>query len=175
VVVSPAVVEAIGDGLAPMVGSMVTEALEAMVPSAVAAAAGRVAPQTSPESAAAAVVDELAVTHEHDLAAGENDLRERLAAKHGPDFLHHPAVMNAIDWVAHQDRGAHGVARHVLERDLAEVFAGPVVGREQRVRALLDGERERMKGRARTRVARATQAILASVPTVDPDAPLERS
>lgn len=122
-------------------------------------------PPTSPETAAAAaaVADALAEWHEHDLAAGEADLTERLAARHGPEFLRHPQVMDAIDWTLTADRGAHAAARTVFERDLADAFAASEQEREGRVDAILEAERGRVRARARTRVARATQGLLAAV------------
>jgi hypothetical protein len=114
------------------------------------------------EAAAAAVVAELAAAHEHDLAQGEADLNERLAARFGPDFLHHAHVMVEIDHTMDQDRGAHSLAQMILERDLTDAMAAPAAEREPRVQALLDAERERLRSRGRTRVARVTRQLLAA-------------
>jgi hypothetical protein len=127
---------------------------------------------SSPEGAAADVVDRLAEYHARELTAGEQDLSERLAARFGPSVLHHAATLNAVDWVMHQDRGGHAVARGVVGRDLAEAFAAPAAEREPRVGAVLDGERARMRARAGTRVARATREVLAALRL--PDAGVER-
>jgi hypothetical protein len=125
----------------------------------------------SPEDAAAAVVDELHVLHEHDLADGHSDTHERVAAKFGPAILHDPRALIAIDDVLHADGMAHEVARDVVGRDLLEAFSGPAGERERRVAEILERERARVQARARTRAARATRNLLAAVRL--PDAALE--
>lgn len=117
----------------------------------------------SPEGAAAAIVERLEAAHELDLGVGDLDTRERLAAKFGPSILEHGETLSAVDAVLEADRGAHAVARHVLQRDLEEAFALPESEREERVRAVLDAERKRVKARAGTRAARATRILLESV------------
>jgi hypothetical protein len=141
----------------------VREAVEAAVrgvaglPAAVPSAA-----VPSPADAAAAVVDHLAVAHELDLAAGERDIGERLTARLGPDVLHDPRVLVAIDYVLHADRGAHAAARGVVARGLAEAFAAPAGEREARVNGVLEADRERVKQRAGTRMARAVRGMVAA-------------
>jgi hypothetical protein len=68
-------------------------------------------PVLTPEDAAADVVDRLAVAHEHELAAGEADLAERLGARFGADVMHQAEALIAVDHVMSADRGAHELAR----------------------------------------------------------------
>ncbi len=117
----------------------------------------------TPSEAAADVVDQLAVAHEHDLAAGEVDLSDRLAARFGPQVLHDPRMLVAVDSVIGTDRDAHAVARDVVHRDLSEAFSQPAGRREQAVDAVVEAERARVRARAGTRVARATRGVLASL------------
>jgi hypothetical protein len=149
---------AVSDAVGVAVEAGVNAALDGML-----GPASPTAPVVSPTDAAAAVLEELAVAHEHDLAAGEADVLERLSGRLSPEVVADPRAIEAVEWVLHADRGAHAVARNVLAGDLVDAFAGPVSERPRRVRALLDGERARMKARAGTRVARATRNLLAAV------------
>jgi hypothetical protein len=149
---------AVSDAVVRAVEAGMNAALDGLVAPAPASE-----PTVAPEDAAAAVLDELAVAHEHDLAAGEADVLERLAARLSPEVVADPRAIDAVEWVLHADRGAHAAARGVLARDLTEAFAAPGTERPRRVSALLDGERARMKARAGTRVARATRNLLAAV------------
>lgn len=131
---------------------------------ALGVAPAAVEPAPSPRAAAAAVVDELAGFHDAELASGEVDLSERMQALFGPDVVHRPEALVAIDSVLSNDGGAHAVARDVAHRDLSEAFAHPVAAeREQRVSAILQAERQRVSARAGTRVARARQRLLSAL------------
>jgi hypothetical protein len=124
---------------------------------------GGPAPAVSPEAAAAEVVDRLAVAHAHEVSAGEQDVTERLAARFGPEVVRDPRVMDAVDWVVRSDRGAHAAARVVVGRDLAEAYSAPAHEREGRAVKVLEAESARVRARAGTRMARATQSVLAAV------------
>src|SRR5581483_10630084 len=79
-------------------------------------------PGVTPEDAARAVVGQLAAFHDEDIAAGHQDLSERLAARFGQEVLHEPHALVAMDWVLEADRGAHDAALGVFHRDLTEAF-----------------------------------------------------
>jgi hypothetical protein len=117
----------------------------------------------SPVEAAVDVVEALAVAHEHDLAAGEADLQERLQARFGPQVLHDPRMLDCIDWTLQGDRAAHEVARSVVGRDLVEAFSAPTAERQDRANKVLEAERARVRARAATRMARATRGVLAAL------------
>jgi hypothetical protein len=150
-------------GRAVLEAAFGAEALAPAVQAGVRAALGQGAPESSPDAAAADVVDRLAEWHEVELAAGERDVSERLAARFSPEILHHPHVLSAIDDVLDADRGAHAVARVVAGRDLAGAFAAPSGERQGRVEGVLEAERGRVRDRGQTRVARAVRQVLASV------------
>jgi hypothetical protein len=118
-------------------------------------------PGVSVQEAAASVVDRLASAHEVELTQGEADLRDALSGRLGPAALHDPRVVEAVDWVLHADRGHHTAARSVVERELSEAFSAPMSERERRVFEVLAAERQRIRGRARTRVARALRPLAA--------------
>src|SRR5581483_11640744 len=88
----------------------------------------------------------------------EAELCEHWAQKSGRP-VDDPGVLTDVDWAMRSERAAHAGALERLERDLRGALAGPVPGREQRVMRLLGRERERLSGRAESRIARASRRL----------------
>jgi hypothetical protein len=98
------------------------------------------------------------MVHEEDLAAGEQEVWERLEARFGPEVMSDARVERAISETLAEDRDAHVSARDGVASALAEAFRAPVSRRC--VEAVLERERHRLLACGDSRVARARSALL---------------
>jgi hypothetical protein len=161
--VNPADVIALLDAERPMFDAMIEEA----VSDAVDDRLGVVRDHATPDEAATGILEAVATFHARDLAHAEERLPAALDERLGGGVRDVPEVLRALDDVVRADGGANAAALTALDRGLREAVRLATGERDRRVKELLDGERDRLAGRERSRVRRAVENLKAAVALPD--------
>jgi hypothetical protein len=152
-----------GNPLLDVLGPAIEEAVSVAVDGALGIEPAR----TTPDEAAAAILEAVAGFHEADLEGADRDLPGQLDERLGGGLRDEPEVLQAADDVVQADRGAHAAALTVLGGQLREALALPGSRRKQRVDELLSAERGRLEQFERSRVRRAMGNLKAAITLPD--------
>jgi hypothetical protein len=148
---------------------MLDAAIEEAVSDAVDRRFGLAPEPTTPDAAAADILEAVASFHANDLTHAEEALPAALAARLGGDVSDVPEVMVAIEEVLRSDQGANVAALHLLEAGVRAAVRLPRGARDRKVDALLDAERDRLKSREASRLPRLVGNLKAEM--IDEPAP----